>query len=103
MNDVVMRTLHRDTKCIVISPDDETAYCGTSTGDIMQVAVRTKLFKALGPEKPKFSNGVISIALMKNGDLVAGAGDGTVSIIKPATWKSFKTAKVSLFFYSCCL
>ena len=94
MTDVVLRSLRRITKSIVITPDDQSAYCGTTSGDILLVAVPQKIFKALGPEKTKLSSGVASMVQLKSGDLVVGTSDGVVNIIKPGTWKINKTLKV---------
>ncbi len=52
------------------------------------------MFKGLGPEKDKFSKGVVSIALLKTGDVLAGCGDGTVALVKPGTWKVLKSARL---------
>eukprot|EP00042_Codosiga_hollandica_P004593 m.14334 g.14334 ORF g.14334 m.14334 type:complete len:611 (+) comp22175_c0_seq1:135-1967(+) len=94
VTDCKLGSIRRDTKCIVVSPDDEFAYCGTTTGDIMQIAFRTKLFKGAFPEKTKYSLGVISLAYTKGGDLIIGAGDGTVSMVKAGTWKVVKSTKL---------
>ena len=94
VTDVVLRSLRRIMKSIVISSDDQVAYCGTTSGDILQVAVAQKIFKALGPEKAKLSSGVASLVQLKSGDLVVGTSDGVVNIIKPGTWKINKTLKV---------
>ena len=61
---------------------------------VAQASITHKVFKALGPEKGKFSKGLISIALLKTGDLVVGSGDGTVAILKPGVWKPSKVATV---------
>jgi hypothetical protein len=52
------------------------------------------VFKALGPEKDKLVKGVISVDLLKTGDLIAGSGDGNVVTMKPGVWKATKKAKL---------
>ena len=44
--------------------------------------IRTKLFSNYGPMKEKFSQGILSLQLMKTGDILVGAGDGTVAQVK---------------------
>ncbi len=68
-----MGTTRRNIKSLVISADDQTAFLGTSTGDVLQASIPHKVFKTLGPEKEKFSKGVDSLALLKTGDLLVGA------------------------------
>lgn len=94
VTEVVMGTVRRHIKAVVISPDDQLAYCGTTTGDVLQVSIPNKLFKTSGPEKAKFSQGVISLAQLKTGDLVVGAGNGEIAVIKPGVWKPTKSAKL---------
>lgn len=48
--DVQTGQVKRVIKCITIDKDDEHMYCGTTTGDLMQVNLRTKLFKQSGPK-----------------------------------------------------
>lgn len=62
--------------------DDEYFYCGTTTGDIIAINTRTTLFQFVGPEKDRFSRGVLSICLLKNNEILVGAGDGTLAIVK---------------------
>ena len=47
--------IKRIVKCITVDNDDEYMYCGTTTGDLLQVSLRTKLFKHAGPPKEKVS------------------------------------------------
>lgn len=62
--------------------DDSFFYCGTTTGDIISVNVKTKLYQFDGPPKDKFSLGVTALALLKTGEVLVGAGDGTVAVVK---------------------
>ena len=66
-----------------IAEDDSFMYCGTTTGDILAVNLQSDRpnFQVSGPEKGKFSQGVTALALLKTGDLLIGAGDGTVAIL----------------------
>jgi len=76
----------RVTTNVVIDHNDEFCYCGTSTGDILQVALERGLFKACVPKKC-FSLGVTCQSLLPDGDILAGTGDGTIARISPSMMK----------------
>jgi len=78
--------LKRVTTNVLMDANDEYCYCGTTTGDILQVALSSGLFKALMPKKC-FSQGVTCMSLLPSGDLLAGTGDGTIARIACDTMK----------------
>jgi hypothetical protein len=45
---------------------------------------------AIGPEKNKYSLGINTLQWLKNGDLLAGAGDGNVYVLAPTSFKAKK-------------
>lgn len=45
--------IKRIVKCIAVDEKDEFMYCGTTTGDVLQVSLQSKLFKRSGPPKEK--------------------------------------------------
>jgi hypothetical protein len=57
-------------------------FCGTTTGDIIGINMRTRFFQVQGPKKELFSLGVTALALLKSGDFLVGAGDGEVALVK---------------------
>jgi len=69
-------------------------YCGTKTGDVFKVALKSKLFKESGPKKRPFSLGVTSLLLTRNGNIVAGTGDGVVAILSADTLKVMNKTQV---------
>lgn len=79
--DINMGQIKRKFQCIVISPDDSSAYLGTLTGDIIEINLDRALYKRIGPAKRLFQQGVNCLTLLANGDLLAGAGDGTIAKI----------------------
>ncbi|KAJ8251640.1 hypothetical protein GJAV_G00223530 [Gymnothorax javanicus] len=81
--------LRRTVKCIEVSPDDEFFYCGTSSGDILKIKMRTKRLKVYGPLKNKFFLGVSALKLLKSGELLVGSGDGMVSVCKGTNFSVF--------------
>lgn len=70
-----------------VSETDDTFYCGTTSGDIMQIGSSNAQFRAIGPEKNKISLGVSSIQCLKNGDLLVGCGDGRLLLLALPTFK----------------
>jgi hypothetical protein len=56
----------------------------------MQITYPQGQFKSLGPEKNKFSLGVTALQCLKNGDILAGAGDGKLMLLAPGTFKPKK-------------
>jgi len=77
--DIGLGSIKRIFNCIVIAPDDTCAYLGTRTGDIIEINLERCLFKRIGPAKRLFSQGINVINLLANGDLLIGAGDGTIA------------------------
>ena len=57
-------------------------FCGTTTGDIVGVNMKTKFFQFHGPEKDCFSLGVETLSLIQSGQLLVGAGDGEVALVQ---------------------
>jgi len=48
-HDMQMGQIKRIYQCIVISPDDSSAFMGTLTGDIIEINLERRLFKRIGP------------------------------------------------------
>lgn len=63
----------------MIDPSDTFCYCGTKTGDVLEVNLERAIYKRLGPVKKLFSLGIGTIGLLPNGDIIVGSGDGTVA------------------------
>jgi WD40 repeat protein len=68
------------TACI-IDANDQFAYLGTKTGDVLEVSLDKAVYKRIGPAKRLFSQGVVCINQLANGDILVGAGDGCVAKI----------------------
>lgn len=71
--------IKRSFTCAIIDQNDEFAYCGTSTGDVLEVSIDRALFKRLGPYNKLFSQGVAALGQLPNGDIIVGAGDGSLN------------------------
>lgn len=65
----------------IIDPSDIYCYVGTKTGDVLEINIERAIFKRLGPIKNLFSLGVLTLGLLPNGDIIAGAGDGKIAKI----------------------
>lgn len=61
---------------------DPFFFCGTTTGDIIGINMKTQFFQVQGPKKDLFVLGVTSLALLKSGDFLVGAGNGEVALVK---------------------
>lgn len=81
VEDVNMGQIKRIIKCLVIDPSDTYCYVGTQTGDIIEISLEKALFKRIGPVKRLFSQGINTITQIPNGDILVGAGDGTIGKI----------------------
>ncbi|KAM6939824.1 cilia- and flagella-associated protein 52 [Xenentodon cancila] len=83
------RKVKRIVKCLEISEDDGLIFCGTTSGDIMKINMKTGLLNDYGPVKAKYSLGVGALRLLKSGDLLVGSGSGTLALCS----SKFKTLK----------
>ena len=52
--------------------------------------MKTKLLCHYGPTRDKFSLGVLGLSLMGNGEILIGAGDGTIALIKGESFKKVR-------------
>lgn len=90
--DVNMGQIKRVVNCIEFDDKDEFFLCGTTTGDIIAIKLKTKIFQKMGPAKSAFSLGITALKMLSTGDLLVGAGDGTVCICKGID-QNFKRTK----------
>lgn len=82
-HEVEMGQMRRITNSLTIDDNDEFMYCGTDTGDVLQVKLGPNLFNKSGPGKKKnLSQGIQVSAKTHDGQgLIVGAGDGTVALL----------------------
>lgn len=92
--------LKRIVTCIAVSPDDKVAYCGTKTGDLLEIILDCDLtkpncmFPPVGTQKPRynrttkerFSQGIGTLLVHDDEEnrrfLLLGAGDGSLAVLK---------------------
>uniref|UniRef100_V9KQM2 Cilia- and flagella-associated protein 52 n=2 Tax=Callorhinchus milii TaxID=7868 RepID=V9KQM2_CALMI len=86
--------LKRIITCVEIADSDAFFYCGTTTGDVLVISMKTGLLKTYGPIKDKFSLGITAIMELKSGDILIGTGDGVLALCKASNLKPIKKVKV---------
>jgi hypothetical protein len=92
--EILTNQIKRIYSCCVIDPTDSFAYLGTKTGDIVEISLPHNIYKRIGPTKKLFSQGVSSINLLANGDILLGSGDGTIAKVNTTDMLIKKQAKV---------
>lgn len=92
--DCALGQMKRIINCLVIDEKDEFAYAGTTTGDLLCVQMQgPKNFKFAGP-KNKISQGIVSLCIAQDGNLVVGGGDGSISILNRDSLLKIKSANL---------
>lgn len=93
-HDCRMGQLKRLITCLTVDDDDQYVYCGTTSGDVLCVQLQgPKNFKFAGPRQP-ISKGVMSISFTKDGSLIVGGGDGTISVLNKDTLAKIVSKKL---------
>jgi hypothetical protein len=82
-----MGHIKRFINCVSIDPTDTYAYCGTRTGDILEIFLDKLNFKRVGPINRIFTGGIHNIIGSLKNVLFVGAGDGTLARINKRTMK----------------
>ncbi|KAL6110203.1 cfap52 [Pungitius sinensis] len=86
--------LKRIVKCVQVSEDDQFIFCGTTSGDIMKINLKTGLLSNCGPTKGKYSMGVNVLRILKCGDLLVGSGSGTFTVCSGTDFKTLKKVQL---------
>mmetsp|Transcript_19688 Transcript_19688/g.49432 ORF Transcript_19688/g.49432 Transcript_19688/m.49432 type:complete len:624 (+) Transcript_19688:134-2005(+) len=68
--------LKRQSTNLVIDANDEFAYCGTKSGDLLQISLARCLFKRTAGNKKNFPQGITASLMLNNGDIICGTGAG---------------------------
>jgi hypothetical protein len=89
-----MGNIRRFINCIKIDPSDTFAYCGTRTGDILEIYLDKASFKRVGPLNRIFVGGISTIIVVSPSELILGAGDGSVAKINRKNMKIEDEVKV---------
>ena len=51
-----------------VSEDDQFVFCGTTSGDVLKVNMKTCLFTNHGPLKEKYSLGITAMDILPSGE-----------------------------------
>ncbi|KAF3687519.1 Cilia- and flagella-associated protein 52 [Channa argus] len=86
--------LKRVVKCIEMTEDDQFIFCGTTSGDIMKINLKTGLLSDYGPIKRKYSLGINVLRMLKSGDLLVGSGSGTFTVCSKTNFKTLKEVQL---------
>ncbi|XP_018617658.2 cilia- and flagella-associated protein 52 isoform X1 [Scleropages formosus] len=89
-----MGQLKRIVRCIEVPEDDDFFYCGTSSGDILKVNLKTRLLNSCWPVKQKFSKGVNVLKVLKTGDVLVGSGDGMCTLCSGSNYTTIKKVQL---------
>ncbi|KAM9315277.1 cilia- and flagella-associated protein 52 [Pholidichthys leucotaenia] len=89
-----MGKLSRIVKCLQISEDDQFIFCGTTSGDIMKINMKTGLLCDFGPVKAKCSLGVTVLWILNSGDLLVGSGSGMVTLCSKTNYRKLKEVQL---------
>lgn len=84
-SEVNMGQIKRRVECIQMDDSDPASpyfYCGTSTGDILAINMKTKRFQHKTTEKINFERGVTALAHLKNSNFLVGTGCGKLIELK---------------------
>jgi len=80
--------LKRVTTSVLLDSNDESAYCGTMTGDLLQISLDRGLFQQSAPKgRPNFSMGITCSTMLPSGDILVGTGDGTIAKLTAGSLK----------------
>lgn len=89
--------MKRVVNSICIDEEDQHMYCATQTGDMLKVSLGangSNLLKVTGPQKTPFSQGITCAIRTQKGNIVVGAGDGTIALLLKDTLQVVRKAKV---------
>lgn len=62
-----------------IDPIDKFGYFGTKTGDILEIDLKNAIYKRVGPLKKLFAQGINTMTMLPNSDLIVGTGEGLLA------------------------
>ncbi|VTZ70613.1 WD repeat-containing protein 16, putative [Plasmodium chabaudi chabaudi] len=80
--------------CLELKENDEQAFFGTTTGDILVVNIKSKVLEKIIPEKYLFGNGINVVKSLDDQTILTGSGDGYVSLISVPERKIIKQTKL---------
>lgn len=82
-----MGHIKRFIYCVSIDATDTYAYCGTRTGDILEIFIDKGNYKWLGPLNWIFIGGIQAIRSTMRNYIYIGAGDGSIAKVSKKEMK----------------
>ena len=76
-------------------------FVGTSSGDVLKIALGACVYRQSGPYKSLVPKGVATNAISPTGDIVVGGGDGSVSVLDRESMKIIAVIKLASGVTSC--
>uniref|UniRef100_H3CIU6 Cilia- and flagella-associated protein 52 n=1 Tax=Tetraodon nigroviridis TaxID=99883 RepID=H3CIU6_TETNG len=88
--------LKRVVTCIEISEDDQFLFCGTTSGDILKINLRTRLLSDYGPKRSSAKHGrsVSALRMLRSGHLLVGSGCGKLMLCSATGFQALKEAQL---------
>ncbi|CDO66271.1 conserved Plasmodium protein, unknown function [Plasmodium reichenowi] len=84
----------RQFVCLELKENDEYAYLGTTTGDVLVVNIKSKVLEKIIPENYLFGNGLNVIKILDDNTIMTGSGDGYISLIDIEEKKVLRKTKL---------
>lgn len=75
----------RFINCVTIAPEDTFVYCGTRTGDILEIYIDTASYKRTGPVHKIFRGGIHQINAVFGNSLIVSTAEGVLGRINKKT------------------
>mmetsp|Transcript_8685 Transcript_8685/g.35161 ORF Transcript_8685/g.35161 Transcript_8685/m.35161 type:complete len:615 (+) Transcript_8685:98-1942(+) len=98
---VNMGSLRRNAEYITVDDNDQQMFVGTSSGDVLKIALGACVYRQSGPYKSLVPKGVATNAISPTGDIVVGGGDGSVSVLDRESMKITAVTKLASGVTSC--
>mmetsp|Transcript_6363 Transcript_6363/g.28013 ORF Transcript_6363/g.28013 Transcript_6363/m.28013 type:complete len:615 (-) Transcript_6363:136-1980(-) len=98
---VNMGSLRRNAEYITVDDNDQQMFVGTSSGDVLKIALGACVYRQSGPYKSLVPKGVATNAISPTGDIVVGGGDGSVSVLDRESMKIIAVTKLASGVTSC--
>ena len=98
---VNMGSLRRNAEYITVDDNDQQMFVGTSSGDVLKIALGACVYRQSGPYKSLVPKGVATNAIAPTGDVVVGGGDGSVSVLDRESMKILAVTKLASGVTSC--
>jgi len=75
----------RFINCVTLDANDESIYCGTRTGDILEIIVETAGYRRCGPVQKIFHGGIHQINAAFPDTLIVSTAQGKIAKIKASS------------------